>query len=309
MVEIDRSSKTLCFCTSAFGEKYNLMAKLLARDLEQFASGYTFIIYTDRPHLFKDNLNVIAVKHVCRGVLPYHERRFAIRHALSISSSVMYLDADVRICATVPETLDFLPGLTARSCGSMQKHFKKRIDRNPNSSELQHIKYVIEKMAHRIGVNIDSPDLKFINEFLFVVSTDEGRELEFLDIWGELAIYANTLGMYKHPTYAIALAAIKSNFPIYHSEMNGLDFFDDRIEKVRISKGQSTPEAKAHYFNQQNSIERVDRNLFQRFSRLVSTKSTFLYNCIRVQLVFKMFPSALVNYPELNSNHSSHLDR
>lgn len=309
MVEINRASSILCFCTSAFGEKYNFLAKLLARDLEQFASGYTFIIYTDRPYLFKDNLNVIAVKHVCRGVLPYHERRFAIRHALSISSSAMYLDADVRICATVPQTLDFLPGLTARSCGSMQKHLKERSNKNPNSSELQHIKYVIEKMAHRIGVNLDSPELKFINEFLFVVSTDEGRELEFLDIWGELAIYADTLGMYKHPTYAIALAAIKTNFPIYHSEMNGLDFFDDRIEKVRIRKGLSTPEAKAHYFNQQNSIERVERNFLQRFLRLAIAKSTLLYNRTRVQLTFKIFPSALVNYPELNFNRSSHFDK
>lgn len=303
MVEISRTIGSLCFCTAAFGEKYNLMAKLLAQDLDQFAPGHPFIIYTDKPHLFKSNLNVRAVKHSCRGVLPYHERRFAIWHALSISSSVMYLDADVRICAPVPKTLGFLPGLTVRSGGSLQKHIQEHFNRHPNSSKLQHKKYVIERMVRRVGIDIDSPELKFINEFLFVVNAYEGLELEFLKIWGELAIYADTLGMHKHPTYAMALAAVKSKFPIHHSEMNGLDFFDDRIERVRIKKGQSTPEARAQYFHQQSSIEQVDQNLFQRFSRLVAMKSSFLYNRTRVQLASKMLPSALVDYPALNSNH------
>ncbi|WP_200929887.1 hypothetical protein [Nostoc piscinale] len=111
--------------------------------------------------------------------MPYHERRFAIWQALSISPSVMYLDADVRICASVPKTLEFLPGLTARSCGNLQKHIQEEFNRNPNSPKLQHKKYVIEKMARKIGIDIDSPELKFINEFLFVINASEGRELEF----------------------------------------------------------------------------------------------------------------------------------
>lgn len=298
MTEVNRTHGNLCFCTSASGEKYNLMAKLLAQDLNKFASGYPFLIYTDQPSLFQDSPNVYAVKHRCRGVLPYHERRFAIWHALSISPSVMYLDADVRICAPVPKTLDFLPGLTARSCGSMQKHLEGMTKRNPNSSALQHKKYVFRRMTDRAGIDIDSPELKFINEFLFVVTKHEGRELAFLEHWGELAIYADTLGMHKHPTYAMALAAIKSGFPIYHSEMDGLDFFDDRIETVRITKGQSNPESKAHYFDQQHGIEKVDRNPFRRFSRVVIRKTQLLYNRIRVQLAFKLFPASLIRYPK-----------
>ncbi|WP_200929888.1 hypothetical protein [Nostoc piscinale] len=53
MVEISKNIGSLCFCTSAFGEKYNLMAKLLAQDLEQFAPGSPFVIYSDRPQIFK----------------------------------------------------------------------------------------------------------------------------------------------------------------------------------------------------------------------------------------------------------------
>ena len=303
MFEISKNLDNFCFCTLAFGKKYNFMAQLLAQDLYQFAPNYPFIIYTDRPHIFEKNLNVIAFKHSCRGVLPYNERRFAIWKALSISSSVIYLDADVRICAPVPQNLNFLPGLTARSCGSLQKHMKEQFNRNPGSSQIQHKKYVIEKMARRVGIDFESPELKFINEFLFVVTAHKGRELEFLKIWGDLAIYADTLGMHKHPTYAMALAAAKSNFPIYHSEINGLDFFDDRIERVRISKGQSTPESKAQYFYQQSSIEQVKQNLWQRFSRQATTKFSFLYNCARVQIASTIFPSALVNYPISNSDH------
>jgi hypothetical protein len=185
MFEISRTIDSLCFCTAAFGEKYNLMAKLLAQDLDQFAPGYPFVIYTDRPDLFNDNINVRAVKHSCRGVLPYHERRFAIWQALSLSSSVMYLDADVRICAPVPKTLDSFPGLIARSCGSWQKHIQEQFSKYPNSSKLQHKKYIIEKMAQRMGIDIDSPELKFINEFLFIVNADNGRELEFMLILWE----------------------------------------------------------------------------------------------------------------------------
>jgi hypothetical protein len=300
MNKISQINNSLCFCTAAFGEKYNQMAKLLAQDLEQFAPGCCFVIYTDRPQLFKNYPNVHAVKHSCRGVLSYQERRFAIWHALSISSTVMYLDADVRICAPVPTNLEFHPGLTARSCGNLQKHLQAQFKRNPESSQLQHKQYVIEKMAHQAGIDIDSPELKFINEFLFVIKADEGRELEFLKLWGNLAIYADTLGMHKHPTYAMAMAAMKSQFSIHHSEMKGLDFFDDRIERVRISKGQSTLEAKEQYFHQQSKIEQGNLTLIQRLAGVIARRSLLLSQRTRVQLASKMFPSTLVDYPEFH---------
>lgn len=285
--------KSLCFCTSAFGTNYNLMARLLAQDLEQFSPGSLFIVYTDKPSLFKENSNVRAVKHSCRGVLPYHERRFAIWEALSVSSSVMYLDADVRICAPVP-LFNFVPGLAARSCGSLRKHLESQQRASP---QFRHKKDVIEKMASRVEIDLESADLKFINEFLFVVTADEGREFKFLKTWGELAIYADTLGIHKHPTYAMALAAAKANFPIYHSEMEGLDFFDDRIEKVRIKKGQSKPETKQKYFEQQRKIELPEQNFFQQFFSVATRKLSHLYNRIRVQITALILPSALVEHP------------
>ncbi|HEY9800195.1 MAG TPA: hypothetical protein V6D25_07535, partial [Leptolyngbyaceae cyanobacterium] len=229
---IATNNKSLCFCTAAFGEEYIHLAKLLAEDIDKFVPGHIFVVVTNKPKFFQNQPNVIAIKHWCRGVKPYHERRFAIQHALSLSSTVMYLDADVRICSPLPKDLNFLPGLTARSCGDMRKHLQKYFDTPVLTSKLQRKKYIIESMGNKLGIDIYSSSLKFINEFLFVIKPDEGREIEFFRLWGELAIYADTLGLHNNPTYAMALAAMKSGFPIYHSEMNRLNFFDDRIEKI-----------------------------------------------------------------------------
>lgn len=305
MIELNnQSNSSFCFCTAAFGDEYTRLAKLLANDLNQFASGYPFVVFTDRPKLLQEHPNVIAVKHWCRGVQPYHERRFAIQHALSLSPSVMYLDADVRICAPITHALSFEPGLAARSCGGLQKHMRKRFKKS--SLEDQRKLHIVQQMAQRVNIDLSSPDLKFINEFLFVVTADQGRELEFLKLWGELAIYADTLGMYKHPTYAMALAASKSGFPIYHSEMEGVHFFDDRIETVRISKGQATSDAKADYFKQQSRIEQKSKSRLYRLSQSLYKKGTVLYHRLRVQLMAGLFPDLLINYPhpDLSSSES-----
>ncbi|MEM8640447.1 MAG: hypothetical protein AAGG51_16760 [Cyanobacteria bacterium P01_G01_bin.54] len=283
------------------------MAKLLAQDLEKFAPGHLFIICTDIPALFKDSSNVLVIRHSCRGVLPLHERRFAIFHALETAFSVMYIDSDVRICAPVPETLNFQPGLTARSCGNLQKHMKIQFEKASKSpipsklhreklSKLHRKKYVVNKMSQRAGIDITHPDLKFINEFLFVVTKDEGRELEFLNNWGDLAIYADTLGLHGNPTYAMALAANKSNFSIHRSKMIGLDFFDDRVERIRISKGQSSQDSKAEYFRQQESIEQEKEGSLNMVKRSTLRNSRLLYNRIRVRLMFKLCPSKLIDY-------------
>lgn len=303
MNTINNSVDSLCFCTAAYSKQYVRLAKLLATDLHEFAPNHLFVVFTDRPTDFHNHANVIAIKHWCRGVQPYHERRFAIQYALSIASTVMYLDADVRICDPIPDDLDFRPGLTARSCGNMKKHLQLRFNKSSLSSGDLRKKQIIEKMANKVGVDIYSPSVKFINEFLFVVKADEGREQEFLRLWGELAIYANNLGLYKHPTYAMALAAIKSGFPIYHSEMNGLNFFDDRIEKVRISKGESTLGARAtQYFQAQVQIEQQNPSPAKRLGRFAHKHLHLWYNIARVRLTSLILPSLLLEYPNIKWN-------
>lgn len=294
----NRLDNSVCFCTAAFGNEYTRLAKLLADDLNQFAPGYPFVVFTDRPELLQDHPNVIAIKHWCRGVQPYHERRFAIQYALSLAPSAMYFDADVRVCAPITHSLKFEPGLAARSCGGLQKHMQRRFKKS--SPKDQRKLHIVQQMAQRVNIDLDSPNLKFINEFLFVVTADQGRELDFLRLWGELAIYADTLGMYQHPTYAMALAANKCGFPVFHNEMEGLNFFDDRIEAVKISKGQAAPNEKSEYFKQQSKIEHKKTRL-QRLSKSLSRKALLVYNRLRVQTTFLVSPDLLVNYPQLIS--------
>lgn len=297
MSQGSQKNNSFCFCTVAFGKNYIHLSKLLADDLHKFALGRNFIIFTDNPLEFKDKSNVQAIKHWCRGVLPYNERRFAIYYSLSIFNSVIYLDADVRIFSPLTVELDFYPGLTARSCGSMEKHLKTQFDRPLFSASKAKKKAVIDKMAEQVGVDLYSQQVKFINEFLFVVTAYEGRELDFLKLWGELAIYAGILGMHKHPTYAMALAAFKTGFPIYYSEMNGLDFFDDRIEKVKISKGQSVPEARQKYFAQQYNIEKKSQTILERLIKRIFSWLSLKYNFIRVRLIYYLNSSILKDYP------------
>jgi hypothetical protein len=273
----------LCFCTAAFGSTYVDLAKLLAADLQQFAPDRPCLILTDRPDDFAGFPNVQAIQHRCRGVMSYHERRFAIQRGLQIAQSVMYLDADVRICAPIPPDLSFSPGLTARSCGPMQRHLQEQFDRPTRSIASYRKQWIIDQMAAKVRMNMTDPAIKFINEFLFVVTADQGREQAFLQQWGELAIYADTLGMHKHPTYAMALAAVKVGFPIQHSEMIGLDFFDDRIEQIRIRNGQSTPEAKASYFQAQAQIERRSRSGMQSLWQRMIQPIRLVYHRQRVR--------------------------
>jgi hypothetical protein len=293
--------ESLCFCTAAFGNKYVSLAKLLASDLYQFAPNHPFVVITDKPIAFQNQPNVIAIEHWCRGVLAYHERRFAIKYALSLSSTVMYFDADVRICSPIPHNLDFNPGLTARSCGDMKKHLRQQFDKPILSQKLQRKQHIITKMAEKAGIYLDSSSVKFINEFLFVVKADDGRELDFLQLWGEFAIYADTLGLHKHPTYAMALAAVKSGLPIHHSNMDGLNFFDDRIEKIRLDKGQSSlGERSKKYFQEQAAIEQQDLNLPQRVRKLAQQKLSLAYNSTRVKLTSVISPSVLLEYPTVS---------
>ncbi|XQQ06357.1 MAG: hypothetical protein EDM05_56000 [Leptolyngbya sp. IPPAS B-1204] len=300
-----QSNSQFCFCTAAFGDKYVRLAQLLAADLRQFAPNQPFLIPTDLPERFRNHANVIAVQHWCRGVQAYHERRFALQQALRLADAVMYLDADVRICAPVP-ALTFAPGLTARSCGELRKHWQEQFERPNLSAGSQRKKQIIEAMARKVDVDLYAPDVKFINEFLFVVTAQAGREQEFLRLWGELAIYADTLGLHQHPTYAMALAAVKSGFPVHHSEMVGLDFFDDRIETIRIRKGQSTPDAKAYYFREQSQIEQAPKTRVGRLLRVGSRRISLAYHRLRVRLIAALFPALLIDYqPRVGQNQRS----
>ncbi|NEP00654.1 MAG: hypothetical protein F6K58_18685 [Symploca sp. SIO2E9] len=276
-------NKHFCFCTFAASKVYRSLARELAKDLEKYSPGTTFIIFTDNPSEFSNYSNVLVFKHKRQGVLYYHERRFAIAKALSMFNSCIYLDADVRICAPVPEDMQWLPGITARSCTTMVKHLQGLIKKtDPPRPNVIKLFEFIKKMGRKLDLDAESDQVTFINEFLFVVTRDAGKEVEFLKQWEKLALYAEVNGYHKHPGYAMGLAAAKVGFPVRHNVMEGIDFFDDRIERVRIAKGLSDPKAKQVYFETQRRIENPQLSIPEKVMMKASKFIEYYYHLIRL---------------------------
>ncbi|MGB6298220.1 MAG: hypothetical protein WBF90_18825 [Rivularia sp. (in: cyanobacteria)] len=281
---INSQQKVFCICTYVAGKTYRALAKNLVADLKKYAPEIPFIIYTDKPQDFANYSNVLAFGHKRQGVLYYHERRFAIQKALSMYFSCMYIDSDVRICAPIPHR-EWLPGITARSCTSMIKHFQERINKtNPPSVTAMKKFEFFKKMAKKLNVNIETEKVTWINEFLFVVTRDSGREEEFFKNWEKIAIYAEVNGLHKHPAYAMGLAATKANLEVRHDVMEGVDFFDDRIEKIRISKGQASSKDKLKYFEAQNKIENPRNSVFKNVLKKVNKSVEYFYHSMRLKV-------------------------
>jgi hypothetical protein len=276
-----------CFCTFASGSIYRALAKNLVSDIKQYAPQTPTIVFTDKPSEFVDNSdrNLLVFEHKKQGVFAYHERRFAIAKSLSMFDTCMYLDADVRLCAPVPQNRQWLPGITARSCTNMIKHFQERINKTGSSAAIAAKEFeFFQQMARKLDINSEQQEITWINEFLFVITKDAGKEREFLNLWHKLALYAELKGLYKHPAYAIGLAAAKTGFSIRHDVMEGLDFFDDRIERIRISLGQSDPNAKKNYFEVQQKIENQPRSLLQKILRKINNWLDYFYHSIRLRI-------------------------
>lgn len=115
---MNKQENNFCFCTFAAGPIYRSLVKKLVSDIEKYAPGIPFILFTDKPSEFSNNSHVLVFQHKRQGILCYHERRFAIAQALSMFNSCMYLDADVRICAPVPQDIvarKWLPGIITKA--------------------------------------------------------------------------------------------------------------------------------------------------------------------------------------------------
>ncbi|WP_228061991.1 hypothetical protein [Coleofasciculus sp. LEGE 07081] len=167
----------------------------------------------------------------------------------------------------------------------MIKHIKQRINKTnpPRPSLIRQFEFY-QRMAKKLGLDIKTDPIIWIYEFLFVVTRDSGKEIEFLKYWGKLALYAELHGHHKHPAYAIGLAAAKAGLPIRHDVMNGIDFFDDRVEKVRISKGQSDSNAKQMYFEAQKALENPQGSISKKAMNKVVKYMEYGYHSTRLKV-------------------------
>ena len=245
--------KNFCFCTLALGKKYRALALLLAKDIEVHSPNTYFVIFTDCPQQFSKYPHVLAFEHKQQGVKCYHDKRFPIAKALSLFNSCIFMDSDMRILAPVKDLQWLLsPGISARACIDISKKFAKGF-LTKNKAEIKTFE-VAKKATSQLNLDAQWENIKFVHEYLFAITKDSGKEIEFLRQWDTLANYFELNGIYHGEGIAIGLAACKARFPVRWSEMSGISFFNNIIEAVKIQKGQSNLDEISKYLEEHKKI-------------------------------------------------------
>jgi hypothetical protein len=246
-----KQEQKFCFGTLALGHKYRNLAALLAKDIEIYSPNTAFIILTDNPEEFNEYPQVLAFKHQQQGVKCYHDKRFVIAKALSQFNSCIFIDADMRILAPVPDNMQWLlkPGISARACSYMPQKFVKVSDSTADKKIIKEFE-ITKKATQILGLESDWEKIRFVHEYLFSVTKDSGKEINFLQQWDNLANLFEQNKVYHGEGNAIGLAAYKAGLEVRWSDMEGISFFNEKTETIRVKKGQSSMEEMSGFFEE-----------------------------------------------------------
>lgn len=262
-----------CFCTLALGENYCNLALELAKDLEEYSPNTYFIILTDKPQYFYKKTNVLAFKHQQKSIGCYHDKRFAIAKALSLFNSCIFIDADMRILAAVPNDLRWQPGVTAKIVWhNIVKH-------NKNKVEIE----ILKKVSRKYNLNLE--DISFVHECLFVVTRDEGREIDFLLTWERIAAYCELNQFYRGEGHTIGLAAAKAGLQIRSDPMAEIYFFKDKLELQKIKQGEAEVKKNSIYFEIQQKLEYPQISIFKRVINKIRKMIMHFYRSSRLKIL------------------------
>ena len=86
------------------------------------------------------------------------------------------------------------------------------------AKDIKYIKHLADKL------DLDINKVKWIGESLFIVSKDNGKEQEFIDIWGKLASYLELRGMHGGEGNIMGLAAAKVGWKVDNTDIFFLHF-------------------------------------------------------------------------------------
>jgi hypothetical protein len=168
------------FCTLAMGEKYADLAAFLIADLEAY--NVSTLVVTDTPRVFEKFPHATVIEHHPKQ-FSYHDKRIAIREALKLGETAIFVDADTAIWFGADRrairkalTHVFPPGLHASRLFPAG-HFDY-----PN----------IEAKAREWGYEFDRNVITYW-EGLFAVSKDEQLE-KFFAGWERFAEEARERG-------------------------------------------------------------------------------------------------------------------
>jgi hypothetical protein len=270
-------SQKFCFCTLAVGERYRHHSLILAKDIQEYMPNTAFCILTDQPEFFQEFSHVLAFKHHIQSVKGYHDKRFVLEKALSISESCMFLDADVRILGSVVGEMNWHSGITARAGSDLLR----RMADISNDKEIQ----IIEEVAQKL--NIDLQQVQWLHEFMFAMKGQEGLEKEFFQLWQTISYFFEMQGIYHGEGYAMGLAAAKVGMTIRFEREDKFPFFKDNIERIRIKKGQSNLSEKQIYFDIQKSIEYPKRSILRKITDKLIQETVFRYRLLRLRNLVK----------------------
>jgi hypothetical protein len=274
-------AKNTCFATLAVGDRYRAHARLLAEDIQQHAPGMAFVVLTDRPEDFAPYAHVIALKHQIQSVKGYHDKRFVLEAGLTRFETCIFLDSDVRILGAIRPDLELLPGITARISYSLVKRASE--DVSPKVWGL------ITNTAEKLDIHVE--EVQWLHEFMFAIKRQNGAEMEFLRYWQTLSYVFELAGIYQPESLVMGLAAAKAGLPIRPDYQDWFPFFKDKIEQVRLQKGQSTWEEKQIYFQSQREIEFPPRSLWQKAISKLMGKVIFFYRLLRLRIQAQQDPS------------------
>lgn len=273
----------ICFCTLAIGAKYRALAQDLVTDLKQFSDS-PLVILTDRPQDFNQYSNVQVFKHSQQSVACYHDKRYVIAKALSLYDACIFLDADMRILQEVL-LMQWQPGISARSCANILQHYEPVTQRPDRIKRVQLVKTIAQKF------NLNLEQVNFVSEFMFVVAKDSGKEMKFLELWEKIGNYFELNGVYDSEGCTIGLAAAATQFSVQLHEMPEIEFFNDKIDAIRISKGQIDAATRQVYFeNYKQKALLHKRSLLEKVTSRINKYIRYFYAliCLRVA-TFKDF--------------------
>ncbi|AFZ46421.1 hypothetical protein Cyast_0441 [Cyanobacterium stanieri PCC 7202] len=257
---MDNTNQKFCFATLALGKKYREMTKTLAEDLKKYSSGTMLVVGTDNPKDLLSFDNVIPFKLSQQGILHcYHDKRFVILKALSEFDTVIQIDADTYMTDFISPKLDFsrgiIEGFNENLVNHVTKYTPERLDR-------------LKKIATKIDVDISQAN--FVGESLFIVSKDNGKEIEFIEQWGKIGLYLELKGIHAGSGNIIGLAALKVGFktsrtPSWEQIKNVTNHFDASQKIKRSSFDNLKRRVQYHYRLNKNRLQALsDFDFFYR---------------------------------------------
>ena len=128
-------------------------------------------------------------------------------------------------------------------------------------------------------------DISFVHECLFVVTRDEGREIDFLLTWERIAAYCELNQFYRGEGHTIGLAAAKAGLQIRSDPMAEIYFFKDKLELQKIKQGEAEVKKNSIYFEIQQKLEYPQISIFKRVINKIRKMIMHFYRSWRLKIL------------------------